>query len=251
MQVDWTDVRDEFKKWRRHDLTLPVWWRDDDASEVSDNLILLSEISSDFGVPVHLAVIPRDAKPSLQDFIAENQNITPVVHGWSHRNHQPADQRKCEFGDARNIGVQREEAAEGIRVLKRLFGDRMAPMFVPPWNNIGDAMVQELSGLGYSALSTCHARAAQEAAPGLTQINTHVDPIYWHPSKMLSHPELIVERLVRQLKNRRQGKEDNSEPFGLLTHHLVHNEDIWEFVRQFWSEMQDGPTVNWLMSPAQ
>ena len=50
-----------------------------------------------------------------------------------------------------------------------------------------------------------------------------------------------MEKLVTSLKRRRQGKDDNSEPFGLLTHHLAMEEEVWDFTRQFWSEILSAP----------
>ncbi|SHG82588.1 polysaccharide deacetylase family protein [Cognatishimia maritima] len=241
MQPDWAPLRAELKKWHRKDLVLPVWWRDDDAIDLSENLDRLIALSDSVGVPVHLAVIPRNATQALADCIQETPYLIPVVHGWAHRNHQPAEDTKCEFGENRPIGDRREEAAEGLRRLERLLGDRVAPMFVPPWNRVPKAFHPVLAEIGYRALSTCFPRDQVEAAPGLTQINTHIDPLYWRPARLLSDPDLIVDRIVDLLKRRRQGKADNAEPFGLLTHHLVHDDRVWEFCRQYWRELLEGP----------
>lgn len=242
MQIDWAPVRAELQKWHRDDLTLPLWWRDDDAIDPTEQLDRMVEISEEFGVPVHLATIPREATRALASFVADNQSLIPVVHGWSHKNHQPRPERKCEFGDARPVKVRQEEAAEGLRRLKTLMGDRVAPMFVPPWNSLPQDFLPELQALGYQSFSTCNPRKAAESVAGLVQINTHVDPLYWRLSKDLSHPEKIIERIVELLKRRRQGKADNSEPFGLLTHHLAHKEHTWDFCRQYWQVMLSGPT---------
>lgn len=243
MQLDWTPVRDELAKWRRKDLTLPIWWRDDDATEPSAKLDRLIRQSERIGVPIHLAIIPREAGRELAARVGEADHIIPVVHGWSHTNHQPAEDKKCEFGVARSVALRREEASEGLRRLQTLMGQQVSPMFVPPWNRVPKEFLPELASSGYTSFSTCNPRAVVEPVPGLEQINTHIDPLYWRPSKGLSHPELIIEKLTNLLKRRRQGKDDNTEPFGLLTHHLAHGPRVWEFCNQYWQELLEGPVA--------
>lgn len=242
MKLDWTPVRNELAKWRREGLMLPIWWRDDDATEPTVKLDQLIHISEKIEVPLHLAVIPREATRALGDLVSDNEMVIPVVHGWSHTNHEAPKETKCEFGEGRSIETRREEAAEGLRRIQTLMGDRVASMFVPPWNRVPTSFLPVLKEVGYSCFSTCNPRSEAEPIPGLLQINTHIDPLYWRPSKGLSHPELIVDKITNLLKQRRQGKTDNSEPFGLLTHHLAHEPQVWEFCNQFWQELLEGPT---------
>lgn len=241
MKLDWTPVREELVKWRRKNLTLPVWWRDDDATMPTEHLDLLMGLSEKLEVPVHLAIIPREATRALAEVVREGDALIPVVHGWSHTNHQPDGEAKCEFGDARPVELRREEAAEGLRRLGVLMGDRVTPMFVPPWNRVPSDFVADLQKLGYTKFSTCNPRVVAEPVAGIEQINTHIDPLYWRPSQGMTHPELIIERLANLLKQRRQGKADNAEPFGLLTHHLAHEPPVWDFCRQYWHEILEGP----------
>ncbi len=203
-----------------------------------DRLYALSE---EYQVPIHLAVIPREATPALADYVAERALLIPVVHGWSHTNHQPKGENRCEFGEARDLEDRRVEAENALKRLRNLMGDRVKPMFVPPWNRLPESFNPELAKLGYMSLSTCRPRAQTMAAEGMVQINTHIDPIYWGPAKRLEHPELIVKRLVNFLKRRRSGKHDNAEPFGLLTHHLAHTDQTWSFCEQYWAEIMEGP----------
>lgn len=241
MNIDWSPLREEFKKWRRHDLTLPIWWRDDDAVRPTPALEKLYALSEEVQVPIHLAVIPREATPALADYVADRALLIPVVHGWAHKNHQPKGENRCEFGEARPIEDRRFEAAEGLQRLRNLFGDQVKPMFVPPWNRLPESFYPDLAEVGYASVSTCRPRPQKMAAEGLVHLNSHIDPIYWGPAKRLEHPELIVQRMVHFIKQRRQGKHDNTEPFGLLTHHLAHTDKTWTFCQQYWAEVMDGP----------
>ena len=56
-------------------------------------------------------------------------------------------------------------------------------------------------------------------------------------------PDELVAQLVALLVDRRTGKTDNNEPLGLLTHHLVHGADIWEFTRQLLGVLTSGPVT--------
>lgn len=241
MDLDWAPLREELSKWRSKDLRVPVWWRDDDAIRPTEALEQLTALSDEVEIPVHLAIIPRNAVPALADYVKEQPRLVPVVHGWSHTNHQRDEPTKGEFGENRPLADRKEEVGEGLRRLAAWFGDQTVPMFVPPWNRLPESFYQELPALGYKSLSTCHPREAVEAAPGLTQYNIHIDPLYWRPSRQLSEPQLIIEKTVRLLKQRRQEKADNTEPLGLLTHHLAHKPKVWEFCRQFWLELREGP----------
>lgn len=240
-QMDWTPLRDEIAKWHRKGLTLPIWWRDDDATTDTAALDRLISLSKEVGVPVHLAVIPRHATPQLAKRLAALDHIHPIVHGWAHRNNARGRDERAEFTDARPSDLNREEATEALRLLQRLMPERVLPVFVPPWNHIDPLALNELPGAGYRVLSTCDARMQPEALPGLTQINTHLDPIAWREDTRLHDADYLMEKLVTSLKRRRQGKDDNSEPFGLLTHHLAMEEEVWDFTRQFWSEILSAP----------
>ncbi len=78
---------------------------------------------------------------------------------------------------------------------------------------------------------------------GLQQINTHLDPIAWRKGKTLIAPDQLVAQLTQLLVDRRTGLTDNNEPLGLLTHHLVHNAEVWEFTRQVLLTLQTGPVI--------
>ena len=131
--------------------------------------------------------------------------------------------------------------------MRTRFGSALRPMFVPPWNRISAQVAQQLPNQGYTVLSTFGARVMPEAAPGLGQINTHIDPIWWKGTRELLDPAQLIAQAAQHLEARRLGTEDAREPFGLLTHHLVHTEAIWTFTATFLSELLDGGATPWTM----
>jgi hypothetical protein len=241
MKIDWTDLQTELKHWADTGLHLPLWWRDDDAVEHTPALDRLIALSYDVDVRVHIAVIPYYAKQNLSDVVLATEYLIPVVHGWAHRNTAPLTSKKSEFGTFNQAAAQK--AKDGLTLLHAIFGDRLAPMFVPPWNRVDPALFPDLARAGFTTVSTATPRAAAHPVPGLTQINTHIDPIDWRGTRGLVDPQILVARIVALLRDRRNGVTDNAEPLGYLTHHLVHTQDIWDFSKQFFAEMQAGPTV--------
>ena len=89
MIVDWRPLMVELEVWQSTGLSLPLWWRDDDAVTITPQLDRLTALSDRLGLPVHLAVIPQDADDALTGHILDNSCLIPVVHGWAHQNHAP------------------------------------------------------------------------------------------------------------------------------------------------------------------
>ena len=68
-------------------------------------------------------------------------------------------------------------------------------------------------------------------------MNTHLDPIDWRGTRGLVAPDQLVARTVDLLRDRRLARADNAEPFGYLTHHLVHDDAIWDFTASLISRL--------------
>lgn len=244
MMIDWTPLRQELAIWRREGRALPFWWRDDDAVEPTEALDQLTDLSTQAGVPVHLAVIPKFAGTALATRLRATPDVIPVVHGWAHQSHAEPGQKNSEFPQGRDAALLGSDLDAALDAFHGLFPNADRLMFVPPWNRICATAVGLLADRGINALSTFTPRDRVEAAPGVTLVNTHVDPIDWRGTRGLVDPADVVAHTVAQLQDRRKDCADAREPFGFLTHHLVHDRDIWEFSRQFLMEMRDAdPTL--------
>ncbi|WP_424984906.1 polysaccharide deacetylase family protein [Microbulbifer sp. S227A] len=243
MTPDWTPLDAELDRWKAAGLTLPLWWRDDDAITATPQLERLHDLARRLDMPVHLAVIPAHAQPSLTGVIGPH--MVPVLHGWAHANHAPPHEKKAEFGAHRDPGTLLAELERGRARLRTLFGDALAPMFVPPWNRIAADLPARLPGLGLRMLSTFTPRARADAAPGLRQINTHLDPINWRAGKTLHDPDTLIRQVADQLADRRENRADPAEPYGILTHHLVHDAAIWDHTEALLTRLLNGPAQIW------
>jgi hypothetical protein len=69
-------------------------------------------------------------------------------------------------------------------------------------------------------------------APGIVQVNTHVDIIDWRGTRAFVGEEAALRMAVKHLASRRTGTADAAEPTGWLTHHAVHDKAAWEFLER-------------------
>ncbi len=222
---------------------LDVWWRDDDAVAPTPPLTRLLALSQTMRAPVALAVIPADVQPALADAVPPGCDV--LVHGLAHANNAPAGAKKQELGYRPAAKLASELQAAMIR-LRVLFRAKALPVLVPPWNRIAPDVLPLLPRAGLTGLSTFKRRVSAEPVPGLRQINTHCDPIAWRKGGGLA-PEAELVRAVTENCLALAGQPaQQREAFGLLTHHLVHDEAIWAFVHRLLSTMAASGAVRFV-----
>ena len=229
--MTWGHLNEELDAWATAGRSATLWWRDDDAVEPSPELARLLELSQARDLPLALAVIPARASKALAEWLKSSEaRATLLQHGYAHQSHAREGEKKTELGPQRPAKVVLEELARGWERMTDLFGETWTPILVPPYNRIAEEVVQGLAGLGFQGLSTYRPRTAVLAAPGLVQVNTHVDIMHWpDPRGFLGEAESL-DLLIAQLRARRLEEVDATEPTGLLTHHPAHDEPAWAFL---------------------
>lgn len=240
----WTVLRAELDAWAAAGLTARWWWRDDDAVDATPELDRLLGLSAHTAVPVALAVVPAGATPALATVAA---GVGILQHGWDHRNHAPAGTKKAELGADRPTETVLARLAEGRSRLRALFGAAALPVLVPPWNRIAPAVAAGLPATGFRGLSTFAGQRL--AVPGLTEANTHIDPVDWHHGRGFLGETAVLSAAtgrLRQLRTDGVAPEDANAANGLLTHHLAMDEATWDFVARFLAETVAHPAVRWL-----
>ena len=214
------------------------WWRDDDAVEVTDALKQLGDCAGD--APLCIAVIPEGAQETLNSFVSENPGVSVLQHGIAHRNRALPIEKKSEFPAHRAFEAMTEtmeELEHWRETLEAMFGDRFLPIFVPPWNRIDDGFFSTLSIVGFKALSTY--RRSREGMPQTLQlIDTHIDVIDWRNGRKFKGEGAVLSEITSMLKS--------GEPLGLLTHHLVHDQDCWAFLDTFRQFIDAHPNAEWV-----
>ena len=242
----WSDLTQELDAWAAAGRPASLWWRDDDAAEPDAALERLLALAATYDLPLALAVIPALATKALAGRLVEAAGITLLQHGYAHRNHAPADEKKVELGPERPAAEVLEELAHGKILMTELFGPGWFPVLVPPWNRIADTLTPALSGLGFSGLSAYGPRQAAEAAPGLTQVNCHADIMRWTaPRGFLGEAEALG-LLTGHLRARRAGHAEAHEPTGLLTHHLAHDGACWAFLDTLLARLTEHPAARFV-----
>ncbi|MEA1833664.1 glycosyltransferase [Methylobacterium durans] len=213
-----------------------VWWRDDDAVAASPALDRLLGLSERFAVPVLIAAIPGLVEPSLARRIGLAEQASLAVHGLVHADHAPAGTRPAEFGPHRPLPVLIAAADDALGLARaRLPGDRLLPVFVPPWNRLADDLAAALPDLGYDGLSA--APGATRDVPGLLRFDGQIDPVDWRGTRSLVNPDRLVDRVLHHLA------ETPDAPMGLLTHHLAHDAALWHFIERLLALLAGHPAV--------
>ena len=209
-----------------------LWWRDDDAIAATPALDRLLALKP--GAPILIAAIPSRVEASLGQRLAEAPGVSLAVHGLAHDNHAPPGAKAAEFGPHRPLASMRREAAMALRIARdRLPGEKLLPVFVPPWNRLADDLARDLPGLGYRGLSA----AGGPAIAGLTRAEATLDVIDWRGSRSLRDPAALIGTLLAH------AGAAASDPLGLLTHHLAHDEAVWEFLGQLLPLLAGHPAV--------
>ena len=241
----WVRLERELQRWESAGETAAMWWRDDDANAGHDNLDRLLRMCRRYRIPLTLAVIPCGVDHNLSGIVRETP-VTIVQHGFRHRNHSPAGEKKQELGPHRPIPAILGELESGCALLRNLFTDDFMPCLVPPWNRLAAGLLPHLAKLGFRTLSTFGPREAAEPVAGLRQINTHVDILNTRAGPGFRGLDETLELLIRHLEAKRKGVADRQEWSGLLTHHLVHDEECWDFCDELFSRLTNRPGVRWL-----
>ena len=243
---NWAALDNELDCWAESSRMATFWWRDDDAVDNTSALSRLLSLSVEIEVPLALAVVPSKASRALVQALEDCPQVSVLQHGYAHSNHAPAGEEATEFDRYRAHDRVVAELTGGRDRLSALFSNRALPILVPPWNRIDRTLLPVLPNLGLTGLSTFRPRTAAEVVPGLRQTNCHLDLIKWrHVPRFVGREKALAE-VLEHLNARREGRVDENEPTGLLTHHLNHDSGCWEFLERFLEQTQMHPAVRWL-----
>jgi len=243
MSSAWSAFLDEIA--RSADAGSPVefWWRDDDAARADPVLSRLVALARRMSVPLALAAIPaqseREAFQDLGTFVSAMQ------HGTDHANRAAAGEKKTEFAAAEPVAGALARLADGRRRLEAIAGGRFLPVLAPPWNRLPEAVAAQLGGAGLRGLSRYGPRSRAECAPGVPQVNTHVDIIAWRGNRAFIGEDQALDAATRHLAAKRMSAADAGEATGWLTHHAVHDEAAWAFLERLFESTRELPSVAW------
>ncbi len=241
------ETRDYFAKlsaeltlWSKHGQNTRFFLRDDDAVEITPDLIHLQKMTETRNIPILLAVIPKFAKCELGKFVKSHPQITPAVHGYSHQNQAGKSEKKTELGAHRPVDQVLNELNEARSKMTGLFGHHLSDILVPPWNRIDGDVAAGAKGLGFRAISGF---GWENPANEFAWVNTHVDIINWREN---ASPKSIAEITDELTDNLQIARNNAFAPIGILTHHLVHSQLCWHMLDEILEYLCGHQNVKWV-----
>ena len=242
----WQRLAAELDRWQASERVATLWWRDDDAVAHTPALGRLLDLQRHWEVPLALASIPAHAEESLASKLEHYRAIAVLQHGYAHNNNAGAGERAIELGGKWQRERVVAELKRGWGRLSQLFPERLLPVMVPPWNRISSECILCLPALGFRALSCFSARARREAVAGVLQTNCHADLVDWRRGRRFRGESQTIDQICTHLAARRSGGADAAEPTGILSHHLVHDDDCWRFLESLLEACNQHPGARWL-----
>ncbi len=238
--ADWSGLTREWDLWQHAGRRPTLWWRDDDAVDVTPALEELRRIAR---VPLALAVIPMAPDRPLQERLGAYLHDWPMArvlqHGVGHLNHAGDNAKKSEFPATRP--ASEIEIALGVarNFLGQVLGPAVLPVLTPPWNRIAVPTLALLPQLGYRGVSRFDEwpyngqvgiKLPMGQFPDFREINTQIDVLDWRGHRGFVGEKSALGLLVAHLAARRLGAPAADTPSGILTHHLVHDTATWRFL---------------------
>lgn len=251
-------LRAELRQWADRGLTAVFWLRDDDAVTITPALERLEVLARRHDISVGLAIVPGRLQADLiARLMSPASPFFPMCHGWVHTNHA-APTRPAELAGPRPLEAIRADLAQARAVMAQALAVP-APFVVPPFGQIARSIAAELGALGFAGLSNQNSRpldhlvrlhAKYESLPPNplgrpmwpARLDAHIDPIDWWRQTAREH-SAVCERLLGELRLRRKGYKPADSPIGLLAHHLVHDEAIWDSLDQLITLLKAAPSA--------
>lgn len=251
----WDSLARELDLWGDAGKTAAFWWRDDDAVAPGEALERLLSLSGQHSAGLGLAVIPAHCDSALPEVLKHAAQrsaaeISVLQHGIAHQNRAPAGEKKTELTSAVPLGQTLEGLKAGQERLSKLFGPRLLPVLVPPWNRIAQDITAQLPACGFSGFSTYKARSHARPVANLLQVNTHADLLRWKPERGFLGEAEVLSLLQVHLEQRRGAQADPDEPTGILTHHLVHDQATWSFLDRLLGWLGQHPATK-ILAPSE
>jgi hypothetical protein len=132
-------------------------------------------------------------------------------HGWRHVNSQLTGE-KSEFGEQRPAEKQWRDICQGLQKMTEIFGERLVPVFTPPWNRLPVSTLRILEELKFKAVSmTKPFPSTMRPGIGLRNFRIQLD-LHTRKAKEGDADFLNLLEELRTLMTKK-------EPVGIMLHH--------------------------------
>jgi peptidoglycan/xylan/chitin deacetylase (PgdA/CDA1 family) len=104
-------------------------------------------------IPVIYGVIPAKLTEEAAVFLRlakeNNPDLLDIVqHGYAHHNYAPDGERPYEFGPERTYTQQLDDITQGMKIMRRWFGEFLTPGFIPPYHAYDAHTIEVIETLG-------------------------------------------------------------------------------------------------------
>jgi peptidoglycan/xylan/chitin deacetylase (PgdA/CDA1 family) len=239
----------EIKKCKEDSIPVNFWWRDDDLISNSIQFESICQISNQLSIPLLCSIIPKLVSKDLILDGANTELVSYCQHGWAHINHELEGQNKNEFGENRSSFEVRADIKQGSDALKKLLGEKLCAIFVPPWNQFDTSHLKVLEELEFQYLSSYGLQEEIQTQFNLTTINTHIDIIYWGKNGAhMRNIDEIFSTLTELLKQYQYNykKYERPEVIGILSHHRVMKNGDFQSLIQLFNAIKSAVNIRFI-----
>ena len=240
---DWQEQLTEAIDQASRNNSLQVFWRADDIGAGGWAFQALCRLFRHHGLPLAMSVVPAwlsdlRRKQLFESAPREESLWSWHQHGWRHVNWQRSG-KKSEFGEERPFEKQWRDIWRGRQKMLDIFGDRLVPVFTPPWNRLSLSTTRILQELDFKGVSTA-GPLPRGAKPPLTLKNLRVQ-IDLHTRKG-KDGAADFQALLDELASLGGRK----EPCGIMIHHQRMTRFAFEFLHQLAYLLKDRAQAQFL-----
>lgn len=216
------------------------WWRDDDAGRPDPRLDELLELADALAAPLCLAVVPAWLGEEVRRAILAHPQVAVLQHGWAHEDHASPGERRIELGGRVEPAGLAARLVQGRERLEAAFDRRFLPVMVPPWNRMAPAVGALLPECGFAGVSLWRGTALRPFPGNLRRVDTHLDLVDWRGGRKMRPLGALAEELAAQVREGPDG------PLGLLSHHLVMEQEAFSALRDLLDLLRAHPQARLL-----
>ncbi len=193
-----------------------LFFRADDIGAGGWAFHALCQLFRHHNIPLALAVVPAWLTGTRAEQLFAAAPLEEPLwgwhqHGWRHMNCQPTGE-KSEFGEQRPAEKQCRDICLGLKKMTQIFGERLVPVFTPPWNRLPISTLRILQELNFKAVSmTKPFPSTIKPGIGLKNLRIQLD---LHTRKAKDGRADFLH-LLDELSNLLTKK----EPVGIMLHH--------------------------------
>jgi len=204
--------------------SINVFFRADDIGVPSKNHSRIVALFIKYNIPLCLAVVPSwltlKRWEAMKDSVKNRDDLFCWhMHGFRHRNHETVG-KKQEFGPSRSYQALFYELSHGYARLQSIIGQKLTPVFTPPWNRCSLETMRILKDIGFKGVSRSIGSVPMPPK-GIEDFPIHVD---LHTRKE-KESEKGWQKMLTELQNGL-----SSSACGIMIHHMRMNDQAFVFL---------------------